>query len=41
MSSFYRLGAPELLPQITQAVLAQMGPRLQKVRELARKMNIQ
>ena len=35
-------GTPEKAgPQITQAVLAQMGPRLQKVRELARKMNIQ
>ena len=35
-------GTPEKAgPQITQAVLAQMGPRLEKVRELARKMNIQ
>ena len=35
-------GTPEMAgPQLTQAVLAQIGPRLQKVRELARKMNIQ
>jgi putative intracellular protease/amidase len=35
-------GTPEKAgPQITQAVLTQMGPRLEKVRELARKMNIQ
>jgi len=32
-------GTPEKAgPQITQAVLAQMGPRLEKVRELANKM---
>ena len=35
-------GTPEKAgPEITQAVLAQMGPRLEKVRELVRKMNIQ
>jgi len=35
-------GTPEKAgPQITQAVLAQIGPRLEKVRELARKMNNQ
>jgi len=35
-------GTPEKAGlQITQAVLAQIGPRLEKVRELARKMNIQ
>jgi putative intracellular protease/amidase len=35
-------GTPEKAgPQITQAVLAKIGPRLEKVRDLARKMNIQ
>ena len=38
----FNAGTPEKAgPQITQAVLAQMGPRLKKVRELARKMSIQ
>jgi cyclohexyl-isocyanide hydratase len=32
-------GTPEMAgPQLTQAVLAQIGPRLEKVRELANKM---
>jgi hypothetical protein len=32
-------GTPEKAgPQLTQAVLAQIGPRLEKVRELANKM---
>jgi cyclohexyl-isocyanide hydratase len=33
-------GTPEMAgPQLTQAVLAQIGPRIEKVRELANKMN--